>query len=190
MFHSQALIADAFHALTDLVSDFMTLATISWSLRPPTDRFPYGFGKVESLGALGVSGILLFGGAGMALNGLDALYMQFFVDAAHAGHGEHSHGLFSFLGHSHGHGASLPDINAAWLAAGSIVIKEWLYRASKYQRTRSMILLIPNSHEDCERTKIISAGIQCRPSSNRLFNQHCGIADYWRCPRTHGCLMA
>jgi Cation efflux family len=27
VFHSQALIADAFHALTDLVSDFMTLAS-------------------------------------------------------------------------------------------------------------------------------------------------------------------
>ncbi|KAJ9652915.1 mitochondrial metal transporter [Neophaeococcomyces mojaviensis] len=146
LFHSQALIADAFHALTDLVSDFMTLATISWSLKPPTDRFPYGYGKVESLGALGVSGILLFGGAGMALNGLDALYMQFFVDAAHAGHEEHAHGLFSFLGHSHGHGASLPDINAAWLAAGSIVVKEWLYRATmKIAKERKSSVLASNA---------------------------------------------
>jgi len=133
MFHSQALVADAFHALTDLVSDFMTLATISWSLKPPSARFPTGYGKVESLGALGVSGLLLFGGVGMGLNGLDALYTQLFVDAVQ-GHGEHSHGLFSFLGHSHGHGAALPDINAAWLAGGSIVVKEWLYRASKCQR--------------------------------------------------------
>lgn len=134
IFHSQALIADAVHALTDLVSDFMTLATVSWSLRPPSDRFPAGYGKVESLGALGVSGLLLFGGVGMGLNALDALYVQFLVDhtehAAHAGHG-HSEGLFSFLGHSHSHGATLPDLNAAWLAAGSIAVKEWLYRASK-----------------------------------------------------------
>ena len=56
VFHSQALVADGFHALTDLVSDFMTLATISWSLKPPTERFPSGYGKIESLGALGVSG--------------------------------------------------------------------------------------------------------------------------------------
>ena len=55
VFNSQALIADGFHALTDLVSDFMTLATISWSLKPPSERFPYGYGKMESLGALGVS---------------------------------------------------------------------------------------------------------------------------------------
>lgn len=133
VFHSQALIADAFHSLTDLVSDFMTLATISWSLKPPTARFPYGYGKVESLGALGVSGILLFGGMGMALNSVDVLYLQFFLDHAHehAGHEEHAHGLFGFLGHSHSHSVDLPNLNAAWLAAGSIVVKEWLYRASK-----------------------------------------------------------
>lgn len=130
VFHSQALIADGFHALTDLVSDFMTLATISWSLKPATSRFPSGYGKIESLGALGVSGLLLFGGMGIGLNGLDALYTQFFVDVAAHAH-EHPGGLFSFLGHGHSHGPAVPDLNAAWLAAGSIVVKEWLYRASK-----------------------------------------------------------
>lgn len=131
VFHSQALIADAFHSLTDLVSDFMTLATISWSLKPPSERFPYGYGKIESLGALGVSGILLFGGIGMAMNSLDVLYLQFLVDHSALAHGEHAHGLFGF-GHSHSHGTDLPNLNAAWLAAGSIAVKEWLYRASKY----------------------------------------------------------
>lgn len=133
VFHSQALIADGFHALTDLVSDFMTLATISWSLRPPTDRFPTGYGKIESLGALGVSGLLLFGGIGMGLNGIDTLYTQLFSDHAHDAH-EHSHGLFELLGHNHSHGNVLPDLNAAWLAGGSIVVKEWLYRASEYRQ--------------------------------------------------------
>ncbi len=135
VFNSQALIADAFHALTDLVSDFMTLATISWSLKPPTARFPNGYGKIESLGALGVSGILLFGGAAMALNSLDLLYLQFLVNHAHdlgghGDHGDHAHGLFGF-GHSHSHSTDLPNVNAAWLAAGSIAVKEWLYRASE-----------------------------------------------------------
>ncbi|KAF3345824.1 hypothetical protein VdG2_06060 [Verticillium dahliae VDG2] len=61
-FGSQALIADAWHSLTDLASDVLTLATVSWSLKPPTDAFPAGFGKVESLGSLGVSSMLLGGG--------------------------------------------------------------------------------------------------------------------------------
>lgn len=131
VFHSQALVADAYHALTDLVSDFMTLGTVSWSLKPPSERFPNGYGKVESIGALGVSGLLLCGGVFMGLNAGEVLLNQFFPEAAEAiahsgllGHG-HSHG------HSHGVEALGPNINAAWLAAGSIVIKEWLYRASK-----------------------------------------------------------
>ena len=145
VFNSQALIADGFHALTDLVSDFMTLATISWSLKPPTERFPAGYGKIESLGALGVSGLLLFGGIAMGMNSIDTIYMQFFVEASqHAG--EHSHGLFGFAGHSHGHTHSIPNLNAAWLAAGSIVVKEWLYRATmKIARERKSSVLASNA---------------------------------------------
>lgn len=60
---------------------------------------------------------------------LVALAQQFFPDAAHFaaewGLLPHSHG------HSHGAGSLGPNINAAWLAGGSILIKEWLYRASK-----------------------------------------------------------
>ena len=143
VFHSQALVADAFHSLTDLVSDFMTLATLSWSLKPPTARFPRGYGKVESLGALGVSGLLLFGGIGMGLNAMDAIHTQFFVDAAEIGHAT---GFFSFLGHDHSHGAALPDLNAAWLAGGSIVVKEWLYRATmKIAKERKSAVLASNA---------------------------------------------
>ena len=116
-FNSQALIADAFHALTDLVSDFMTLGTVAWALKPPTPRFPSGYGKIESLGSLGVSGLLLTGGVLMGLNSCNILCDQFLgFELLHAFH-SHSHGI--------------PDWNAAWLAGGSIIVKEWLYRSSK-----------------------------------------------------------
>lgn len=133
-FNSQALVADAFHALTDLVSDFMTLGTVSWSLKPPTQRFPSGYGKIESLGSLGVSSLLLAGGILMGLNACEALYHEFFVDAAASAANAHGHGHnHGFFGHSHSHSADLgPNINAAWLAAGSIIVKEYLYRASKF----------------------------------------------------------
>ena len=131
-FNSQALVADAFHALTDLVSDFMTLATISVALKPPTALYPNGFGKVESFGSLFVSGLLLTGGILMAQHAGFALFQQFFPDMfSHAVEAAgHSHGI---LAHSHSHSAAdtIPNINAAWLAAGSIVIKEYLYRISK-----------------------------------------------------------
>lgn len=132
VFHSQALIADAYHALTDLVSDFLTLGTVAWSIKPPSERFPNGYGKVESIGALGVSGLLLCGGVFMGLNAGQVLLAQFYPDVAetvaHSGILGHGHG------HSHSHGLEVlgPNIHAAWLAAGSIVIKEWLYHASKF----------------------------------------------------------
>lgn len=130
-FNSQSMIADAWHSLTDLASDVLTLATVSWSLRPPTDKFPLGFGKVESLGSLGVSSMLLFGGLFMCMSSCQSLYAHFFLDAeAAAALLEHSHG-HSHGHHHHGHShGGPPSIHAAWLAAGTVVVKEWLYRAS------------------------------------------------------------
>ncbi|KAL8672942.1 MAG: hypothetical protein Q9168_002617 [Polycauliona sp. 1 TL-2023] len=145
VFHSQALVADAFHSMTDLVSDFMTLGTVAWSLKPPTARFPSGYGKIESLGSLGVSGLLLTGGILMGLNACNVLYGQFFADAAHAAH-EHSHG--GIFGHSHSHGAANmgPNINAAWVAAASIGVKEYLYRATiKIAKERKSSVLASNA---------------------------------------------
>ena len=132
--NSQSLVADAFHSLTDLVSDFLTLATVSWSLKPPTPRFPGGYGKIESLGSLGVSSLLLAGGIGLGWHSCELLYTQLFLDAASSmvEHG-HSHdgGVFA---HSHSHNPAdmgIPNVHAAWIAGGSIIIKEYLYRASK-----------------------------------------------------------
>ncbi|EEH34639.2 hypothetical protein PAAG_05688 [Paracoccidioides lutzii Pb01] len=137
-FNSTALIADAYHSLTDLLSDFMTLGTVSLSLKPPSSRFPLGYGKVESLGALGVSGLLLCGGFLMGLNAVEVLATQFFPAGAEwagewglLGHGHlHSHGHGDHGGHGHGPGVLGPNINAAWLAAGSILVKESLYQAT------------------------------------------------------------
>ncbi|KAI9893614.1 MAG: hypothetical protein M1814_006410 [Vezdaea aestivalis] len=142
VFHSQALIADAFHALTDLVSDFLTLATVSWSGKPATERFPLGYGKIESLGSLGVSGLLLTGGLLMGGNACIALYGQLFADTS-----EHFH-LLSGLGHSHSHSHTElgPNINAAWLAGGSVIVKEWLYRATMaVAKARKSVVLASNA---------------------------------------------
>ncbi|KAJ6107685.1 Cation efflux family protein [Penicillium sp. IBT 18751x] len=144
VFHSQALIADAYHALTDLVSDFLTLGTVAWSIKPPSERFPNGYGKVESIGALGVSGLLLCGGVFMGLNAGQVLLAQFYPDAAEA----LAHSGILGHGHSHSHGLDItgPSIHAAWLAAGSIVIKEWLYHATmKVAEERKSSVLASNA---------------------------------------------
>jgi divalent metal cation (Fe/Co/Zn/Cd) transporter len=128
VFNSKAMVADAIHSVTDLASDIITLATISWSIKPPTDKFPTGFGKIESLGSLGVSSMLLFGGIWMGYGSMLTLFGHFFLDPAAAADlmaHAHSHG------HSHGSTDLVPSIHAAWLALGTVAIKEWLYHASE-----------------------------------------------------------
>ncbi|KAL1875903.1 hypothetical protein VTK73DRAFT_9758 [Phialemonium thermophilum] len=139
LFNSQSMIADAWHSLTDLASDILTLATVSWSLRPPTDNFPMGFGKVESLGSLGVSSMLLFGGLFMCMNSCESLYAHFFLDPATAAE-------VASHGHSHSHVHLGPSLNAAWLAAGTVLMKEWLYHATmKVARERKSSVLASNA---------------------------------------------
>ncbi|KAK3178673.1 hypothetical protein OEA41_000810 [Lepraria neglecta] len=151
--NSQSLVADAFHSLTDLVSDFLTLATVSWSLKPPTARFPGGYGKIESMGSLGVSSLLLAGGIGLGWHSAEILYSQVFLDvavaAAEHGHGhDHSH-VGGIFGHSHSHNPAdmgIPNVHAAWIAGGSIIVKEYLYRATmKIAKERKSSVLASNA---------------------------------------------
>lgn len=133
-FGSKAMVADAWHSITDLASDILTLATVSWSIKPPSDRFPLGFGKVESLGSLGVSGMLVVGGFYMGWESAISLFGYFSPELAHT--------IGDMLGGGHGHGHShshshtdlgIPSLHAAWLAGATILIKEWLYQASTLQ---------------------------------------------------------
>ncbi|KAI7573819.1 hypothetical protein KC343_g23430, partial [Hortaea werneckii] len=78
----------------------------------------------------------------IGLQAILALCQQFFPELGHT----LSHlGIFAY-GHDHSHihadGDLGPNINAAWLAGGSILVKEWLYRATNKvaQHKRSSVL--------------------------------------------------
>ncbi len=180
VFSSQAMIADAFHSLTDLASDILTLATVSWSLKPPTVMFPTGFGKVESLGSLGVSGMLLGGGLFMCFNSCELLYAHFLLDA-------HAAAEVALHAHGHSHAAIAPSMNAAWLAAGTVAIKEWLYQASKKLTSLKIDFLWTSPHinnffsnESRQRTQVLRLGIQRSSPSSRFThgNSH-SMCYYW-----------
>ncbi|KAK9476585.1 cation efflux family-domain-containing protein [Lipomyces japonicus] len=160
VFNSKSLMADAGHALSDLLSDFLTLATVRVATRAPTARFPNGFGKVEALGSLGVSAMLVLAGVGMGVSAAESLYTHFFtmesiIDnaaaaaAAATGHHGHAHDeswLHSLLAHSHSNIDGPPNIHAAWLAAGSIAIKEWLFQATmKIANDKQSTVLVANA---------------------------------------------
>ncbi|RPD63686.1 hypothetical protein L227DRAFT_496270 [Lentinus tigrinus ALCF2SS1-6] len=161
--NSAALLADAGHCAGDLVGDFITLFSWRLSRKPPSERYPYGYGKFEVLGTTLVS-ILLTGGAlGIGLHSWsllaetlssaaatmnpgvvhDVLVRVFDVaEAVPAIVSEHVHA------HAHEHSDGALDPNAAWFAAVSVLAKEWLYRITKRvaDEERSPVLLANAVH--------------------------------------------
>lgn len=67
---SASLIADGFHSLSDLLGDVGVLIALRASKRPPDRNHPYGHHSFETLGALGVSLLILVTGV---LIGQDAV---------------------------------------------------------------------------------------------------------------------
>lgn len=121
LFHSQALLTDGLHSLTDLVADLIALVSISWSTSHTSatrlrDHW-CGKMKIESLGALILSSLLFFGGAATGSTSLRTLYTLT---------------LISNSCQECGSDLEVPDLKAAWVAVGSILVKEWLYQTSTF----------------------------------------------------------
>ena len=57
---SEALIADAAHSLSDLLSDFVVLVSLNIAKRPVDEERPYGYGRVETVGTA-ILGMILIG---------------------------------------------------------------------------------------------------------------------------------
>ncbi|GMM54540.1 hypothetical protein DAKH74_011560 [Maudiozyma humilis] len=132
-FHSQALFADSIHALSDMVSDLLTLLSVRLAAGKPSPDYPFGYGKIETVGSLAVSTILMTAGLSIGWSSLCAILgpaiPHSIVDSLAALGGEaHAHAH----AHSHIHAPQdITDINAAWIAALSIAAKEWIFRATK-----------------------------------------------------------
>lgn len=164
-FHSQALIADAIHSISDMLADFLTLATVNVASKVGTPtHFPLGYGKIESVGSLMVSAVLLFAGISVGWSSLLQIfeftlpaYIYDYVLMVQIGH-SHSHGGLvdhsdKVAQHLHSHAQidsepiqthrEIPNINAAWLAGGSIIVKELLFKKTLQvaQATNSKVLV-------------------------------------------------
>lgn len=63
--HSQSLIADGVHSLSDLVSDFLVLIASYHSKTPADDDHPYGHGRIETAASLVLGAILVLTGVGI-----------------------------------------------------------------------------------------------------------------------------
>ena len=151
------------------MGDFVTLFSWRLSRRQPTAKYPYGFGKFESLGTTTVALILIGGALGIGVHSFNLLthhlvettatfppgaahaILQSATDAAQtvadsipSTVSEHAHSH----GHSHSHGSLALDPNAAWFALISVIVKEWINRATKRvaDAERSSVLLANAIH--------------------------------------------
>ncbi|CAR30998.1 hypothetical protein ZYGR_0P03040 [Zygosaccharomyces rouxii] len=127
-FHSQALVADSVHAVSDMVSDLLTLFSVTLADNRSTKDYPFGYGKIETVGSLAVSAILTTAGLSIGWSSLCAIVGPIVPQSI-------LETLGHFVGHGHGHSHSVANevtnVNAAWIAAGSIAVKEWIFQATK-----------------------------------------------------------
>ena len=71
--HSQALLADGIHTLSDLSTDFIILFASGRAAKAADEDHPYGHGRIETFATLMLSGILIMVAIGLAIRGIDSV---------------------------------------------------------------------------------------------------------------------
>lgn len=102
--HSQALVADGIHSLSDFVTDGAILLGSKFWSRDADELHPYGHGRIETLITIAIGGALAAAAVGIAIEAIRTI-------------GEASH--------------NLPGWSVLIVALVSIIVKEILYRMTK-----------------------------------------------------------
>ncbi len=135
--HSQGLIADGIHSLSDLLSDFVVLLARRQSGKAADLDHPYGHQRFETAASLALGGLLLAVGVGMLWSAVVKLQAPDTVAPVH---------LF-----------------ALWVALTALVAKELLFRymLAIAQRVKSSLLVANAWHarSDAASSLVVSIGI-------------------------------
>ena len=102
---SSAMIADAIHSLSDLVSDIVVLVMVKVSSKGVDKNHDYGHGKFETLATVVVAVILLWVGVELLIEGIGKIRLVIMGDTL-----------------------PVPGTIALWAALISILVKEILYQ--------------------------------------------------------------
>ncbi len=135
--HSQALIADAVHSLSDLACDFLVLVASYHSKAPADEGHPYGHGRVETAASFVLGAILAVTGGGIIVAA--AMKLQ--------------------------HVGTLPAVTslALWTAGLALVAKEGLFRYMLHvgERLRSPMLIANAWHarSDAASSLVVAIGV-------------------------------
>ena len=128
--HSSALIADAGHSVSDLLSDSITLWAVHMSGVPKDKNHPYGHGKFETVGTFIVAIFLLLTGVGVAWHVLNK------IDTP-----------------------EVPGTAALWMAGIAICFKEALFHVTRMvgRRSGSRVLLANAWHHRSDAISSVAA---------------------------------
>ena len=103
--HSDALVADGVHSLSDFATDFIVLVFVGIAYRGADSDHPYGHGKYETFAALLIAAVLLVVAVGIGWSGIEAIGRAL-----------------------RGEVLPRPDLLTVPVAILAIGSKEWLYR--------------------------------------------------------------
>lgn len=135
--HSQSLIADGMHSLSDLVCDFLVLVASYHSKDPADEGHPYGHGRVETAASFALGAILaITGGAIMVAAAMKLQNIETLTPVAPL---------------------------ALWVAGVALVAKEGLFRYMLHvgERLRSPMLIANAWHarSDAASSLVVAVGI-------------------------------
>lgn len=101
--NSKAMISDAVHSASDILSTFVVMVGIFISRKKSDDKHPYGHEKFECIAAIVLAAMLFGVGIGIGLDGINAI-----IDKTY----NYTNGI---------------GVIALIAAIASIVVKEWMY---------------------------------------------------------------
>ena len=99
--HSEALVADGIHSLSDLLTDIITIIAVKIAAQDADSDHPYGHARFETLATVILGMILMTAGAGILVSAVDRL--------------------------QHPESLSTPGNLALMMTLISILVNEWLY---------------------------------------------------------------
>ncbi len=135
--HSQALIMDGIHSLSDLLTDLLVVVASRHAAHGPDEEHPYGHGRFETAATLGLGAFLVLVAGGIMWDSIERLL--------HAGQ------------------AVRPAVMALYAAIASILAKEWLfwYTRAVARRIRSDLLMANAWHHrsDAVSSVVVLVGV-------------------------------
>ena len=135
--HSQGLVADGIHSLSDLVADFVVLFAGRHARKDADEDHPYGHQRFETAASLALGALLLAVGVGMLWSAFRKLESPETVAQVH--------------------------VVALWVAGGALVAKEMLFRymLAVAKRVKSSMLVANAWHarSDAASSLVVGLGI-------------------------------